>query len=71
MNTSAISSSPAMQLVNSQLSAVVAHKNIAIALADKQSKVSNEVAQAALKLLQDAAQMTPSSTKNQGIDVLV
>lgn len=59
-----------MQLVNAQLSAVVAHKDIAIAVADKQSKVSKDVAQAALALLNDAAQLTPSSTENQGIDVL-
>lgn len=69
MNPSAISNSPAMQLVNAQLSGEVARVNIANAVAVKQAKISKDVAQAAIQLLESAAQIGSGQTPGRGIDV--
>lgn len=69
MNVSAIQNSPAMQQINAQLSGEVTRVNIANAVAAKQANVSKQVAQAAIQLLESAAQVGSAQTPSRGIDV--
>lgn len=69
MNPSAVSSSPAMQLVNAQLAGEMTRVNIANAVAVKQANVNKQVAQAAIQLIESAAQVGTAPTPSRGIDV--
>jgi hypothetical protein len=69
MNASSINSSPAMQLVNAQLSGEVAQTNIANAVAVKQAKISKDVAQAVIQLLDAATEISSGQDPSRGIDV--
>ncbi len=69
MTISATSNSPATQQINAQLSGEVARMNIANAVAVKQAKVSKEVAEASVQLLESAAQIGSNQPRTRGIDV--
>ena len=69
MNISAIQNSPAMQQINAQLSGEVTRVNIANAVAAKQANVNKEVAQAAIQLIEAAAQVGSGQASSRGIDV--
>jgi len=69
MNPSAVSSSPAMQLVNAQLAGEMTRVNIANAVAAKQANVNKEVSQAVIQLLETAVQATSGAVPSRGIDV--